>query len=372
MSPETDHPRLRLVAPDQTGGPSPAPDPTADLTAGLIVAADVARVLGAATVMRLRADPTLREYACPFCDLPGRVRHPTDPTPADDDAAGAATVLAIGYINGPTVVRLAHPTCSPSAALRILREARPVRHRTRAACWLRQPPTSADGESGRGVARAVLLLDNQVRAFRRARAREAEECFPQALLGLGFAALTDLDDLPPAVPGLAARITPLGRGDLHEPTASGVQVATGDAVVFEGRLHVPGPWAEAARASGQVIVVAGTALTDPGPAAGQAWPGGPDLAAEALGVAARAGRAWIGQATLETGRGHGNDAPDVSRSADSEEPRTAIPRNRPGTGWTPNIQPSPNPAATTTPETTPPDSGKVTHLQADAIREAST
>jgi hypothetical protein len=317
MSPDSPRPRLRLVA-AESGVAWPAPRrtgaPDTEPGAGLIVAADVARVLGAATVMRLRADPALTEYVCPFCDLPGRIRHPTDPTDLSP-VAGAAAVLAIRYVNGMTVVRLAHPGCSPSAVLRILRDAWPVRHRVRAACWLRPAAAAATGEVVGGGRVPVLLVDNQVRAWHRARAREAEEYFPQALRAFGFAPLIDLDAAAPAVPGLTATITPLPRRTPDQPERVGpgrvavVRVAAGGAVVFDGHLDVPEPWAEAAATRGRVVVVAGTALTDPGPVIGRVWPGTPQRLDEALGVAARAGRAWTGQAVLASARGGRRGAP---------------------------------------------------------------
>ena len=318
MSPDRPRPRLRLVA-AESGVAWPAPQRTGaqngDPEAGLIVAADVARVLGAATVMRLRADPALTEYVCPFCDLPGRIRHPTDPTDPSlvEPVAGAAAVLAIRYVNGMTVVRLAHPGCSPSAVLRILRDARPVRHRVRAVCWLR-PTTASTGEAAGGGRVPVLLVDNQVRAWHRVRAREAPEYFPQALRAFGFTPLTDLDTAALVVPGLTATITPLPHRDPDQPgrpepgRVAVVRVAARGAVVFDGRLDVPEPWAEAAAKRGRVVVVAGTALTDPGPVIGRVWPGAPQRLDEALGVAARAGRALVGQAVLGPARGRGHRA----------------------------------------------------------------
>jgi hypothetical protein len=346
MSPEAHRPPLHLVAAEtaaETAAARPAPDrsgaPDGDPGAGLIVAADVARVLGAATVMRLRADPALTEYVCPFCDLPGWIRHPTDPgdpSPAGP-VAGAAAVLAIRYVNGMTVVRLTHPGCSPSAVLRILRDARPVRHRVRAACWLRPTRTGAGGRM------PVLLVDNQVRAWHRVRAREAEEYFPQALRAFGFAPLTDLDTAAPEVPGLTATISPLPRRTPDQPgRVAVVRVATPGAVVFDGRLDVPDPWAEAATTNGRVVVVAGTALTDPGPVIGRVWPCAPERLDLALGVAARAGRALVGQAVLGPARGRRRGAPagtPPGQAVDSLHPGTATPGKQPGIDAAPDIPP---------------------------------
>jgi hypothetical protein len=382
MSPETHCPRLHLVA-AETAAARPAPRrtgaPDTEPGAGLIVAADVARVLGAATVMRLRADPALREYVCPFCDLPGRIRHPTHPAPADDDTAGpeagAAAVLAIRYVNGMTVVRLAHPGCSPSAVLRVLRDARPVRHPVRAACWLR-PTTTSTGAGGR---MPVLLVDNQVRAWHRTRAREAQEYFPQALRSFGFTPLTDLDAAAPVVPGLTATITPLPRRTPDQPERVGpgrvaaVRVAARGEVVFDGHLDLPDPWAEAAATRGRVVVVAGTALTDPGPVIGRVWPCTPERLDTALGVAARAGRAMVGQAVLGPARGRRRRAPAGTvrgEAADTVHPAAATPGKRPGIGAAPDIPPPPNSAATITQETTAPDSGTVSALRPEAESES--
>jgi hypothetical protein len=378
MSPESPRPRLRLVAnaaesaaarraPQRTGAPDTEPG------AGLIVAADVARALGAATVMRLRADPALTEYVCPFCDLPGRIRHLGHPAPAEGDSAGAAAVLAIRYVNGMTVVRLAHPGCSPSAVLRVLRDAQPVHHRVRVACWLR-PTTTSTGEAHRGGRVPVLLVDNQVRAWHRVRARQAQEYFPQALRAFGFAPLTDLDTTAPVVPGLTATVTPLPRRTPEQPhRVAVVRVAAPGAVVFDGHLDVPEPWAEAAATSGRVVVVAGTALIDPGPVIGRVWPRAPQRLDEALGVAARAGRALVGQAVLGPARGRRRRAPAGTvrgEAVDTAQPETATPGKLPGIDAASDITPPPNPAATITQETTPPDSGNVTALSPDAASES--
>jgi hypothetical protein len=367
-----DHrPPLRLIRDTsaESGRQRPAPHPTAaqdaDPADGLIVAAEVAHTLGAASVMRMRADPTLREYVCPFCDLPGRIRHPTDPDPCQGDAQapGAASVVALRYANGLTVVRLAHPECSPSAVLRILHDARPVRHRVRAACWLR-PDSASTTATGRGGGTAVLLVDNQVRAWNRTRARDAEEYYPKALRAAGFAPWTDLDDVPPVVPGLRVAITapaPGSRDRLERGAEAVVRVARGPAVVFEGGLDIPDAWAEAARISGRVFVVAGTALTDPGPVIGQAWTTDPDRLGEALAVAARRGRAWAGQAApAPAGRIRRPGA-----GADSPQPGTAIARRFPGTDTAPDIPVPPNPAATA-PETPRPDTEDVSAIRSDA------
>jgi hypothetical protein len=373
MSPERRSPRLRLVAAG-AGVARPAPHPGArdsDPEAGLIVAADVARALGAATVMRLRADPALTEYVCPFCDLPGRIRHPSYPAGADDQAAGAAAVLAIRYVNGMTVVRLAHPRCSPSAVLRLLRDARPVQHRVRAACWLR--PTPAGGDTTRRGRMPVLLVDNQVRAWQRTRARGAEEYLPQALRALGFAPLTDLDAAAPVVPDLATVITPVGPRSHTPGTEAVVRVARRQAVVFDGLLDVPDAWADAARTGGRVVVVAGTALTDPRQVIGRPWPTDPDQLAAALTAAARAGRAWVGQAAVEPARDRRRGAPDQStpvEPADPVQPET-VNRRTQGIGASPDIPPPPNPAATTAQEATPRDSGKVTESRPVIALESS-
>ena len=331
------------------------------------MAAEVAHALGAASVMRMRADATLREYICPFCDLPGRLRHPTDPTPGRDDgqASGAASVVALSHINGLTVIRLAHPGCSPSAVLRILRDTRPARHWVRAACWLRPAPAPTGGP-GRDAGTAVLLVDNQVRAWNRTRAGEAEEYYPKALRAAGFAPLTDLDHTPPVVPGLPATITPPAPGPRGPGTGTVVRVAR-RAVVFEGGLDVPDAWAEAARTSGRVVVVAATALTDPGPVTGRAWTTDPDRLGEALTAAARQGRVWAGLAALAPDRRHRRPGPNPTGGrADSPEPGTAARPGPRGIGATPDISRPTNPAATA-PETTPRDHENVSDIRPEAV-----
>jgi hypothetical protein len=342
-------PQLRLVGDAAgTGQPQPSPNQPSSPMTGLIVAAEVAHAMGAASVMRMRADPTLTEYVCPFCELPGRIRHPTAPTPADGDQAGAASVVALCYVNGLTIVRFAHPECSPSAVLRVLREHAPAGHRVRAACWLRPTSASTTG-AGPGDPAAVLLVDNQVRAWDRARARLAEELYPQALRACGFALWTDLAAVPPVVPDLIATITPLQPPSPESGTQAAVRVARRQAVVFDGGLDVPDAWAEAAAASGRVVVVAGTALTDPGPMDGRAWTADPDRLPDALGVAVGQGRVWAGVATLDPARPRrrrgGADMRPTGRAVDPPEPGSGIPGRFPGIGGVPDIPLPPNPAA---------------------------
>jgi hypothetical protein len=378
-------PRLRLVgSAAETGQPQPSPHrpvtPEPGPVAGLIVAGEVAHALGAASVMRMRADRSLTEYVCPFCELPGRIRHPTAPSPAEnDDQAGAASVVALCYVNGLIIVRFAHPGCSPSAILRVLHDHAPTGHRVRAACWLR-PASASTAGAGPGDRTAVLLVDNQVRAWDRARARLAEELYPQALRACGFAPWTDLAAVPPVVPGLTATITPLhcGPRDVRQPRASGAEavlrVARRQAVVFDGCLDVPDAWAEAARTAGQVVVVAGTALTDPGPVIGRAWTADPDRLPDALAVAVGDGRVWAGVATLAPARPRrrrgGTDASPTDKAEDSPEPGTGIPERFPGISGVPDIPLPPNPAAAAQ-EPAPHDCGNVSATRTASARAAA-
>jgi hypothetical protein len=138
---------------------------------------------------------------------------------------------------------------------------------------------------------------------------------------------------------------------------------------------VPDPWAEAAATSGRVVVVAGTALTDPGPVIGRVWPGAPERLDEALGEAARAGRVFVGQAVLVPARRRRRHAPaatSAGEAADTVQPGTATPGIRPGIGAAPESHPPPNPAATITQETTALDSGNVTALRPESVRERDT
>jgi hypothetical protein len=285
-------------------------------------------------------------------------------------------VVAIRYVNGLTVVRFAHPGCSPSAVLRILRDATPVRHRVRAACWLR-PALAATSGTGRGGGTAVLLVDNQVRAWDRARARLAEELYPQALRAAGLAPWSDLATVPAVVPGLTATIIPLERGllDARQPGASGtdavVRVTRRQAVVFDGCLDVPDAWGEAARSSGRVLVVAGTALTDPGPTIGLAWTAEPDRLPDALGVAVGQGRVWAGVATVDPARPRrrhgGTGARATNNAVDSSEPGAGIPGKSSGVGGMPDMPVPPNPAATAR-ETSIPDWETVSTARTEAVQ----
>lgn len=385
-------PPLRLVA-DTAGqtGHQPAtrpPDPSP--AGGLIVAAEVAHAIGAASVMRMRADATLTEYECPFCELPGRIRRPgTDPT-GQDEQAGAASVVALCYVTGLTIVRFAHPECSPSTVLRVLREHFPTGHRVRAACWL--PPAPAGGAGGGGRV-PLLLVDNQVRAWDRAGARLAEELYPKALRAAGFAPWTGPDATPPQVPDLTATITPLPAPDPDQPGSldpgstdpdgvepdtppgrvSLVRVAQRQEVVFDGCLDVPDAWADAAATCGRVVVVAGTALTDPGPVIGQAWTADPDRLPDALAAAVDEGRAWAGVATLHPAphrhRGHVQDPHEPPGDTDSPGPREGIQSRFPGIGEAPHFPSPPDPAANAE-ETAPSHAENVSAIRPGAARVA--
>lgn len=220
--------RLRLVDP-----PQPSENTEADAGHGIEVSADVVRVVGAATVMRLRAEGCLRqEYRCPFCDRPPR---------------GTASLIVFRYAHGLSVVRLAHATCSPSAVLRILSAPTPAGHRVRASCWLRP--------LGGGSASAVLLVDNQVRAWPRHRAREARDGYARALETAGFTPAVDLDGDLPAPPGLTVTLTSTG-----DDGAIRIRVTHPSAVVHDGTADVPDPWLRQAHRSRTVTVVTGTGI----------------------------------------------------------------------------------------------------------------
>jgi hypothetical protein len=239
---------------------------------GVEVSADVVAAVGAATVMRLRADSgLLHDYRCPFCD-----RSPQ----------GTATLIAFRYAHGLSVVRLAHASCSPSAVVRLLSAPTLAGHRVRAACWLRPL-------EGRGAS-AVLLVDNQVRAWPRHRARQARDGYARALEAAGFTPAVDLDGDPPAPCGLTITLTPAGDG------ATRVRVTHPSAVVHDGTVEAPDPWLRQAHRCRTVTVVTGTGIlagTPPRRAAGKSegrW------LLDGVTTSLAEGRAWTGAATLGT------------------------------------------------------------------------
>jgi hypothetical protein len=255
--------RLRLVpAPEQVANPAEGDGWAMDASS------DVVRAVGAATVMRLRADPGLQAYVCPFCDQP--------PAPT-------ASLIVLDHASGLRLVRLAHPTCSPSAVVRILTTPTRLGHRVRATCWLR--PT------GTGTTTAVLLVDNQVRAWRRHRAREAVELYVQALEATGFAHVTDSDHLPPARSRLTATIAPTGNGTAR------IHVTHLHAVIFDGRLDTPDAWLRQARHDQAITVVTGTGVA-PGRLSRHATPDDARQFLNAVTAALAAGRAWTATAAL--------------------------------------------------------------------------
>jgi hypothetical protein len=263
MSPEypTSTPRLTLIS----GGD---PDQGTPQTERIQVAPDVAHALGAATVMRLRSDPTLTDFVCQFCCRKDTL-----------DGSGA-TVIAVRWVNGLTVIRFAHPECSPSAVLNVLRRPQPPAVRVRAACCLPPEPVTAAWTS-----RAVLLISHDVRSWPRAHASDAAERYISALHTVGFIRLTRLDQTPPILPRLTVTLESDHDTD-HEiayPSADVEQIRVivehPNGLLFDGDLDVPGPWRQAAQASRHVVLLTGpgnhlTGLPDgllPDPTTGQIW-----------------------------------------------------------------------------------------------------
>jgi hypothetical protein len=222
----------------------PDPHPTGnDPPTGpsLDIAPEVAKALGAATVMRLRADATLNEFVCCICDDAATAHLP-----------GSASVIAAKYTSGLTYVRLAHPDCSPSTVLTLLSDPRPRHHRLRGTCWLRLRPTE--------TADAVLLISNDLRAWPRKLARQATDHNTRALIGIGFTPLHDLDDDPPLAAGLTAALN-------HADDRVNVHLAHPDGVLFEGDLHALEGWHDTAHTSGRLVVITATPLISSTPSA---------------------------------------------------------------------------------------------------------
>lgn len=331
MSPEA-HSRRSLHAVPAHPSAGRTTEPEGQTWQGIDASPDVVRALGAATVMRMRADPTLREYVCTICELPGLIARPgvagpgPDASPADP-TVGSASLIVLAFANGLAAVRFAHAECSPSAVLRILRDPRRLDHRVRATCWLRPNAT--------GVASAVLLVDNQVRVWPRTQIHDPGDDYARAVEAAGFTITRDPDDPPPTVPGLSTTITLEGGVELAErdnrwsddgggvdPRACGwaqVQVTHPHGVMFDGVVSAPDVWVARARRQGIVTVVTGTDLT---PIPLPEVPGvlvTPDVLEQAgrfrdgVAAAVAAGRAWAGVATLtpstEETRPDANDDP---------------------------------------------------------------
>jgi len=267
MSPEhpTSPPRLTLISGGDPGEGTPPP------AERIQVAPDVAHALGAATVMRIRSDPTLTDFVCQFCCQISAI-----------DETGA-TVIAIRWVNGLTVIRFAHPECSPSAVLNVLRRPQPPAVRVRAACWL--PPESV---AAAWTSRAVLLISHDVRSWPRTHVSDAAERYTAALCTVGFIRLTRLDQAPPILTRLTVTLDYDAKPETEPPTVdaeqrravhSRVVVEHPSGVLFDGNLDVPGPWRQAAQASRHVVLLSGpgkhlTGLPDgllPDPTTGQIW-----------------------------------------------------------------------------------------------------
>ena len=348
-------PRLRLVAAVAESGTSAASEDDAP-GCGIEVSAEVTQALGAATVMRLRADPDLREYVCTICDEPGRIHRPDDPASNEvpghetGPSGGAASLVILRYPNGVAAVHLAHAECSPSAVLRLLREPR-LDHRVDATCWLRPATTPPDGT---GTHMAVLLIDNQVRAWPRTQAQDPGDDYTRAVEATGFSPVHDLDQPPPPLPGLTITITTGGHDDDRHNEGDGlvtgslacgwarVTVTHPDGVAFDGVVSAPRVWVEQARWDGAVTVVTGTALTPtrlPDVPGGQVTPQVLEQARQfidSVAAAVAAGRAWAAVATLATApeesqshpnQGTGEAAPGQVRETKNET-SYRIPRHR--------------------------------------------
>lgn len=251
----------------------------------LEVAPEVARAVGAAAVMRLRADPTLDEYVCCICDRPGRAELP-----------GSTSVIATRYTGGVTYLRLAHTDCSPSTLISLLGDFPLRRHRIRAHCWLRQPEASA-ADAG---STATLLISNDVRGWPRRLAREAVDHYTRALVTIGFTTLHDLDDEPGLVAGLTVAMKD---GGTDPPEGTGLFVAHPTGVVFDGALDVPDDWRQIVEDRGRLVVLTATPFTGYAPS---------DLAS-----AVAAGRVLAATATLsdKIEDGHASDSGKYRRSA---------------------------------------------------------
>lgn len=209
-------------------------------TTQLLVAPEVADLLGSDDAVGKVVDAASLGYQCTTCGQPGRL------TP---DEPASVVVIVHGGHPAASVLRLAHARCSGSGIRTVgdpmrvdLGEIWP------GTAWLRPDPDDPA---------AVLLIGPRVAALRVTAGGEIRDGLSSALLGMGFALMTDLDTRLPDVDGLAVRLGPGGR----------VAVFDGeDMCLWDGSLTLPAGWAEAAGRAGRVGVVlaSGLNLSDPG------------------------------------------------------------------------------------------------------------
>jgi hypothetical protein len=185
---------------------------------------EVVRALGAGSVIRLRADPTLDDYICCICDRPAHARTPD-----------GASVVAIRYSDGVTVARLAHTDCSPSTLLTLLGGSTLRSHTVRARSAL-----TASGHP-------VLQFLNDVRAWPCAGAREAADHHIRALRAGGFSPLRSWDDIAtaPLASGLAVNLAGPSR----------VRIASPAGTLFDGAVKSSDQWRRAVRRRRRLTVI---------------------------------------------------------------------------------------------------------------------
>jgi hypothetical protein len=193
----------------------------------LDVAPEVVRALGAASVLRLRADPTLDEYVCCVCDQPAHARSPD-----------GGSVVVVRYTDGVILARLAHPDCSPSVLITVL-GGPPLRaHTIRARSEL-----TAGGHP-------VLQLLNDLRAWRRADTREAIDHYVRAHVAGGFTPLNSDAGVATAPVAQGLSVT-LDQG-------SRVRLASPAGTLFDGVVDSSDEWRRAVRRRRRLTVVACT------------------------------------------------------------------------------------------------------------------
>jgi hypothetical protein len=157
------------------------------------------------------------------------------------------------------VVRFAHPDCSPSAILTILRRPEPPEHRVHATCWLRPAGLAPEWAS-----RAVVVISHDLRVWPRARASTATDLLTRALHSADFIHLTRPGQEPAHSPHLSIRLhkTDFTGNPLTENAPIRVVVNHPHGRLFDGGLDVPDPWRQEAQARRRVIVLTGTNLDD--------------------------------------------------------------------------------------------------------------
>jgi hypothetical protein len=204
----------------------------------VILAPDVAARLGDDPYPMLAA--TLRGgYRCTVCG------HLADATPA---SPAAVLLLHTAWGDGPTLIRFAHPTCSPSGARTVTwaAEADPV---------IVTPATAVLRPAGDDPA-ALVLIGPTTTTVAPCAGGDTQNRYLSHLLGTGFDLFTDPAASLPVLDGLAATFTTDGTLSVRDETG---------ASLYDGELPRPAAFDDTVRRTGRlgVVVAYGLRLRNP-------------------------------------------------------------------------------------------------------------